>query len=111
MTAAVKSTRERFAITHRDEIAAARAQIAATEARASRFLDVAASLENRSPAYRKVDELERERAALLRRIVEWEKDDETAQALANVTEVQVRTMLRTWRTRCAFTTQPSSRIS
>jgi len=94
VTTAVKSTREKFAVTHLDEIAAARAQIATLEARASKFLDMAAGLENPSPAYRKVDELERERAALLRRIVEWEKDDETAQALVNVTESQVRAMLR-----------------
>ncbi len=94
ITAAVKSTREKFAVTHHEEIASARTQIGALEARASKFLDMAAGLENPSPAYRKVDELERERAALLRRIVEWEKDDETARALAKVTEAQVRTMLR-----------------
>jgi hypothetical protein len=58
------------------------------------FLDMAAGLENPSSAYRKVDELERERASLLRRIVEWEKDDETAQAPANTTESQARTMIR-----------------
>lgn len=45
MTAAVKRTREKFAITHLDQIAAARAQISALEARASKFLDMAAGLE------------------------------------------------------------------
>lgn len=59
----------------------------------SKFLDMAAGLENPSPVYRKIDELERERGALLRRIVEWEKEDEGAQALANVSEAHVRTML------------------
>ena len=77
-----------------EDIQSARAQIAALEIRAAKFLDMAAHLENPSPAYRKVEEVERERAALQRRIVDWEKDDETAQALANVTEAQVRTMLR-----------------
>jgi transcription elongation GreA/GreB family factor len=54
---------------------------------------MAAELENPSPVYRKIDEVERARGKLLRRIVEWEKEDEAAQALANVTESQVRTML------------------
>ena len=54
---------------------------------------MAAGLENPAPVYRKIDELERERGAPLRRIVDWEKEDEAAQALANVTEAQVRSML------------------
>jgi hypothetical protein len=54
---------------------------------------MAAALENPSPVYRKIDDAERDRAALLRRIVELEKEDESAIALANVTEPQVRRML------------------
>lgn len=91
--AALKSTRERLSATHDADIRQARSEIAAIEARASKYLDMAAELENPSPVYRKIDELERERGAVQRRIVEWEKEDEAAQALANVTEAQVRTML------------------
>jgi site-specific DNA recombinase len=91
--AALKSTRERLVATHAAEIRKTQAEIAALEAKASKYLDMAANLENPAPVYRKIDEVERERGALLRRIVEWEKEDEAAQALANVTEAQVRTML------------------
>jgi hypothetical protein len=59
----------------------------------SKFVDMAVGPESPSPVYRTIDELERERGTLLRRIVEWEKEDEAAQALANVTEAQVRAML------------------
>ena len=54
---------------------------------------MAAELANPSPVLRKVDDVEKERAGLERRIVELEKEDETAIALANVTEAQVKTML------------------
>lgn len=91
--AALKSTRERLVTAHASEIKQAQTEIAALEAKASKYLDMAANLENPSPVYRKIDELERERGALQRRIVEWEKEDEAARALANVTEAQVRTML------------------
>ena len=91
--AALKSTRERLIASHTADIRQARTEVAAIEAKAGKYLDMAASLENPSPVYRKIDELERERGALLRRIVEWEKEDEAAQVLANVTEAQVRTML------------------
>ena len=91
--AALKSTRERLICTHTEEIRQTRTAIAALEAKASKYLDMAANLENPSPVYRKIDEVERERGALLRRIVVWEKEDEAAQALANITEAQVRTML------------------
>ena len=91
--AALKSTRERLIATHSAEIQQAKGEITALECRASKFLEMAAELENPSPVYRKIDEVERERAAVMRRIVEWEKEDEAAQVLANVTEAQVRTML------------------
>jgi hypothetical protein len=91
--AALKSTRERLIATHAAEIQQAKGEIAALEGRASKFLEMAAELENPSPVYRKIDEVERERATVMRRIVEWEKEDEAAQVLANVTESQVRTML------------------
>ncbi len=42
---------------------------------------------------RKVDELERRRTVIEQRIVAWEKDDEAAQTLAKITDVQVRKML------------------
>ena len=92
--AALKSTRERLiCYAHGRDPGRHKAEIAALEAKASKYLDMAANLENPSPVYRKIDEVERERGALLRRIVEWEKEDEAAQALANITEAQVRTML------------------
>ena len=37
--------------------------------------------------------IERERSEVEQRIVGWEKEDEAAHALANVTDAQVRTML------------------
>ena len=93
VSSAVASTRKWFAVTHAEEITATRIQIAALEQRASKFLDMAAELANPSPVLRKVDDVEKERAGLERRIVELEKEDETAIALANVTEAQVKTML------------------
>jgi hypothetical protein len=41
----------------------------------------------------KVDELERQRGECEQRIVAWNREDESAHALANVTDAQVRTML------------------
>ena len=46
-----------------------------------------------APVLRKVDELERQRSEIEQRVVGWEKEDESAHALANVTDAQVRTML------------------
>jgi hypothetical protein len=54
---------------------------------------MASQLENVAPVLRKVEELERERSTIEYRIAEWEKADETAQALANITDAQVRKML------------------
>ncbi len=51
-------------------------------------------LKTPAPVLRKVDEQERERGMIEQRIVAWEKDDEAAQVLAGITDVQVRTMLR-----------------
>lgn len=45
------------------------------------------------PLLRNVEELERQRTAIEHRIAAWEKDDEAAQALAVITDVQVRKML------------------
>jgi hypothetical protein len=91
--AALTSMRERLIAAHAAEIQHANGEITALEGRASKRLAMAAELEVPSPVYRKIDEVERERAAGMRRIVEWEKEDEAAQVLANVTESQVRTML------------------
>lgn len=44
-------------------------------------------------AEREIDQAERKRAAAMRRVDERGMEDEAAQALANVTESQVRTML------------------
>lgn len=93
VAAAVKSTREQFAITHAEEIAATRTEIAKLDARSSRLLDVASELKSPAPVLRKVDELERQRGECEQRIVAWNKEDESAHALAKVTDAQVRTML------------------
>jgi site-specific DNA recombinase len=93
VAAAVKSTREKFGATHVEEIADARRQIAKLDARSGKLLEMATELKMRSPVLRKVEELERERTEIEQRIVGWDKDDEAAHALANVTDAQVRTML------------------
>jgi hypothetical protein len=93
VAAAVKATRDKFALVHTAEIAEAQNEIVALELRASKFLDMAAELETPAPMLRKVDELERQRTAIERRIAAWEKDDEAARALANITDSQVRKML------------------
>lgn len=93
VAAAVKATREKFALLHTEEIAEARAAIVARELRAGKFLDMASQLETVAPVLRRVEELERERTAIERRMVAWEKEDETAQVLANITDAQVRKML------------------
>ena len=91
---ALKATQAMFAVSHADEIAAAKAQIAALEARASRMVDVAAGLESPAPVLRRIDEIERERVAVEQRIVTWELEDEGSRSFANVTEAQVRRCLR-----------------
>jgi DNA invertase Pin-like site-specific DNA recombinase len=93
VAAAVKSLREKFAITHAQEIASARAEIAKLDERSSQLLDVAIGLKSRASVLRKVDALEDQRSAIEQRIVAWEKEDESAQALADVTDAQVKTML------------------
>src|SRR6266513_868124 len=93
VAAAVKSTREKFGATHVEEIADARRQMAKLDARSGKLLEMASELKTRSPVLRKVEELERERTDIEQRIVGWDKDDEAAHALANVTDAQVRTML------------------
>jgi hypothetical protein len=83
-----------FAASHAEEIASAKVEIAALEARASKMMDMAAALESPAPVLRKVDEIERERIAVEQRVVAWELEDETSRSLANVTEAQVRKCLR-----------------
>ena len=93
VAAAVKSTREKFAATHDEDIAGARAQIAKLDARSGKLLAMASELKTPAPVLRTVDDLERQRSDIEQRIVAWDKDDEAAHALANVTDAQVRTML------------------
>jgi site-specific DNA recombinase len=93
VAAAVKSTREKFAVTHAEDIAAARAEIAKLDARSSKLLEMASELKTPAPVLRKVDEIERQRGEVEQRIVAWDKEDEAAHALAKVTDSQVRTML------------------
>jgi len=76
VAAAVKSTREKFAVTHTEDIAAARAEIAKLDARSSRLLEMASDLKAPAPVLRKVDELERQRGEVEQRIVAWDKEDE-----------------------------------
>jgi site-specific DNA recombinase len=54
VAAAVKAAREKFALTHDEEIADARKGIVALELRAGRFLDMAADLASPAPLLRKV---------------------------------------------------------
>ncbi len=94
VAAALKATREKFAVTNADEIAHAEGQIKKIDEQTSRLLDVATQLKGRGPVLRKVDELERQREEIEQRIVAWNKEDESAQALADVTDAQVKAMLR-----------------
>jgi hypothetical protein len=64
VAAAVKSTREKFAVTHAEEIAAARMEIMKLDARSSRLLDVASELQSLAPMPRKVDLLIPDRVVL-----------------------------------------------
>jgi len=93
VVAAVKATRQKFALTHDGDIAAARKEIIALELRAGRLLDMAAELASPAAILRKVDELERQRTVIEQRIVAWEKDDEATQTLAKITDAQVHKML------------------
>ncbi len=93
VAAAVKSLREKFAITHGEEIAAARAEIAKLDKRSSELLDRALEVKSRAPILRKVDELEDQRCEIERRILAWEKEDESAQARADITDAHVKKML------------------
>jgi site-specific DNA recombinase len=91
---ALKATRAKFAVVHSEQIAVARAKIANIDSRISRLLDVASQLATPAPVLRKVDEFERERATIAQQIVSWQVDDEAAEVLANITDSQIRTMLR-----------------
>ena len=93
VAAAVKSLREKFALTHAEEIAAARAEIAKLDDHSSQLLEMAVKLKSRAPVLRKVDDIEDQRSEIERRILAWEKDDESSQALADITDAQVKTML------------------
>jgi hypothetical protein len=64
VAAAVKSLREKFAITHGEEIAAARAEIAKLDKRSSELLDTVLKLKSRAPVVRKVDEIEDQRCEI-----------------------------------------------
>ena len=91
---ALKATKAMFAVSHVEEIATAKAQIAALEARAARMVDMAAGLESPAPVLRRIDEIERERVAVEQRVVAWEREDEASRSFADVTEAQVRRCLR-----------------
>ncbi|HWZ71977.1 MAG TPA: hypothetical protein VN326_10955 [Casimicrobiaceae bacterium] len=71
VAAAVKSTREKFAATHDEDITAARAQIAKLYARSRKLLEMASELKTPAPVLRKVDELERQRSEIEQHIVGW----------------------------------------
>ena len=80
VAAAVKSPREKFAVTHAEEIAEARRRDRETRCSqrpAARYGERAQDRRRRSCA--KVDDLERERAEIEQRIVAWDKEDESAQ--------------------------------
>jgi uncharacterized protein YhaN len=77
VTAAVKSLRVKFAVTHAEEIAAARAEIAKLDERSGRLLEMASERKSRAAVLRKVDDLEDRRAEIERRILAWEKEDES----------------------------------
>lgn len=71
-----------------------RAQDQVLQARADRFLEMAAQLETAAPVLRSVEKVERERAVLGERIRELEAADRRAVALAAVTEAHVGELLR-----------------
>jgi len=93
VAAAIKSLRKKFAATHAEEIASARAEIAKIDERSSRLLEMALGLKSRGPVLRRVDALEDQRCSIEQRIVALEKEDESARAVADVTDGQVKKML------------------
>ncbi len=54
---------------------------------------MAVKLKSRASVLRKVDDIEDQRSEIERRILAWQKDDESAQGLADITDAQVKTML------------------
>jgi hypothetical protein len=109
--ATVKSTREKFAATHDEDITGARAQIAKLDARSGKLLEMASELKTPAPVLRKVDELDRQRSEIEQRVVDWEKEDESAHALANVTDARCGPCSAGWPTKCGSTSAARSRTS
>jgi DNA invertase Pin-like site-specific DNA recombinase len=76
--------------TPEDPAAALRPQLASITDRISRAVDLAGRLADPGPAVRKLDQLERERVALVEQIRAQERDYQAAMALAQVTDMDIR---------------------
>lgn len=94
VAAAYAGTMKHYLKRHGKELAELRAQDLELQARTSRFMDMAAQLESSGPVLRKINEVERERAAIATRMEELEAADKRAAALAMVTEEHVGQLLR-----------------
>lgn len=93
VAAAYAGTMKHFTRRHGKELAGLRAQDLELQGRTSRFMDMAAQLETSGPVLRKINEVERERAAIAVRVDELEAADKRAAALALVTEDHVGQLL------------------
>lgn len=85
---------KRYAMEHDEDPAAdLRQQVAAITGRIGRMVDLAADLEDPAPTLRKIDELERQRKALVAELANAERDYASAQLLREVDDNQVRGIL------------------
>jgi site-specific DNA recombinase len=101
---AFKATQAMFAASHAEEIASAKVEIAALEARASKMMDMAAALESPAPVLRKVDEIERERIAVEQRVVAWELEVTRPRARSRMSlKRRFASACGAWPRRCAHT--------
>ena len=93
VAAAYAKTVKHLARSNAGDVAELRLKDAALVARISRFMDMAGELESPGPVVRKIDEVERERAAIAARIEELEEQDRQAAAMTQITEDHARRLL------------------
>ncbi len=78
----------------RDPAKSVRQQLAELDRKVSRAGELSLQLEDPAPMLRMIDELERERKLLAAEIVELDRDADARNALANITDDQVATVLK-----------------
>lgn len=93
VAAAYASTLKHLARDSSAEITELKARDAALVARISRFMDMAGELHSPGPVVRKIDEIEKDRAAIAARIEELQEQDRQAAAMTKITERDVGRLL------------------